>query len=121
MWNKALLALLGAGALSVASAHIATERYIPIGESPGVSGEHSYIGTIQGTSPTTRSMTMTSEKGTYEVRMDSNTRIYVDRSKERKENLRGTYEDCEAGRRVEVKFHDNDPSKPAEWIKVEGY
>lgn len=121
------LAPLGVvAALSVAQAHIGTERYIPIGMSPGISGEHSYIGEIEEDPESA-----TAGAGSYSMRVDradggdvtvymnEYTRIYIDRSKAGKTNLRGDYSDCRPGRRVEVKFRDNDPSKPAEWIKVE--
>lgn len=119
-----LCALLGA---AVAQAHIGTERYIPIGQSPGISGKYSYIGEI-GAGPETmaaapgalHAMTVDRERGgDATVYMNEYTRIYIDRSKAGKTNLRGDYSDCRPGRRVEVKFRDNDPSQPAEWIKVE--
>lgn len=108
--------------------HIGTERYIPIGMSPGISGEHSYIGEIEEVPHTTaaeagpeaHAMRMERADGRdVTVYMNEYTRIYLDRSKVRKTNLRGDYSDCRPGRRVEVKFRNNDPTQPAEWIKVE--
>lgn len=113
---------------TTANAHIATERYIPIGMSPGISGKHSYIGEIEDApemmaeAASTDLHTMHIDRadgGDAVVYMNKYTRIYVDRTKAGKTNLRGDYSDCRSGRRVEVKFRDNDPSQPAEWVKVE--
>lgn len=116
---KLVFSLLASLTMASALGHIGTERYIPIGQSPGVSGKTSYIGQIESADVATRTMTMSSDKGTYRVRMNDETRIYVDRSSQRKTNLRGGYEDCQPGRRIEVKFRNNDPDQPAEWVKVD--
>lgn len=105
---------------SAAFAHIGTEVYIPIGKSPGISGEHSYIGEITERETEGYGLMLDRAHGGYSnVEINEETRIYLDRSKMGKRNLRGSYSDCRPGRRIEVKFRDNDPSQPAEWIKVE--
>ena len=122
-----LLPLALLTALSAAQAHIGTERYIPIGMSPGISGEHSYIGEIEeapetATAKANAAYAMRLDRadgGDITVYMNEYTRIYLDRSKAGKTNLRGDYADCRPGRRIAVKFRDNDPTQPAEWIKVE--
>lgn len=114
------LLVIGFALSTAASAHIGTEVYIPIGMSPGVSGEHSYIGEIAQTTTEGYGLMMHRQAGDYSsIEINDKTRIYLDRSKVGKQNVRGTYADCQPGRVIEVKFRDNDPSKPAEWIKVE--
>ncbi len=108
-----------AGLISSAIGHPATERYIPIGQSPGISGKYSYIGVIESADPASRVMMVKTADTAQPVQMNERTRIYLDRSGQRMTSLNGTYADCQPGRRVEVKFRDNDPGKPAEWVKVE--
>ena len=104
---------------SAAFAQKASERYIPIGQSPGVSNKTSYIGTIDQVNEGEYWMSIASERGNFRIRMSRETRFYLDRSEMKKGNLEGSYSDCKPGRRVEVKFKDDNPEEPAEWVKVE--
>jgi hypothetical protein len=101
-----------------ALAQKATERYIPLGASPGVSGKSSYHGSIQSVDESSRSITIASAAGTHVVQMSKSTEIWVDRSKQGASNLRGSYADCSVGRQVEIKFADLETRAIAEWIKV---
>ncbi len=117
---RTVFALLAA--LSIASAAVAqkaSERYIPIGQSPGVSNKTSYIGTIDQVNEGEYWMSIANERGNFRIRMSRETRFYLDRSEMKKGNLEGSYSDCQPGRRVEVKFKDDNPEEPAEWVKVE--
>jgi hypothetical protein len=96
-----------------------TELYIPIGQSPGLSGKHTLIGKIVQVSAPNNTLTMADASGTYSVSMAPGSRIYLDRSKAGLPNAEGALTDCKAGDSVEVKFVDNARSKPAEWIKVQ--
>lgn len=111
-----LVAMIG---MASAAAHPATERYIPVGQSPGISGQSSYVGAIEGVDEATRTIIMMHEGRRYTVQVTEETRIWVDRSGERKTNLVGGYEDCTAGRKAEIKFVDPDQKTTAEWIKLE--
>ncbi len=113
-----VVAALLLGGLSAASAQQATERYIPIGASPGVSGQDSYIGEIVAVDMSTRTLTVEDEDGVHTMTVTPETRIWLDRSQRRRTALEGSYEDCEVGRRVEV-MHKPDEPMVAEWIKVE--
>ena len=119
MIRRILLLFIALFIASAALAHKATERYIPIGQSPGVSHKTSYIGEINQVNEGEHWMSMVNSHGTYRVHMAQDTKIYLDRSAQKKTNLKGGYGDCKPGRRVEVKFRDNDPEKAAEWIKIE--
>ena len=94
-----------------------TERYIPIGQSPGVSGDLSYIGEIVAVDPATHTVMVRDDSGTRSIRVTETTRIWLDRSARKRENTTGTYEDCEVGRKVEV-MHLLDDARTAVWIKI---
>ncbi len=114
----AVLAAVLMAASPVGVSHEATERYIPIGKSPGVSGKTSYRGVVESRNDAQHSVRMRAADGAESIRIDERTQIYLDRTSQGKTNLRGTYADCQPGREIEVKYIDNDPSKPAQWIKI---
>ncbi len=102
-----------------ADAEKSTELYIPIGQSPGLSGEYTVMGKIDQVNPQNQTLKMSGASGSYTVKMTKNTFIYLDRSKTQLSNIYGTLADCKAGDLVEVKFEDNSRNKPIEWIKVQ--
>jgi len=103
---------------TVAQGHEFTERYIPIGQSPGISGTQTMIGSIQAASAPARSLTMSVDGGQRAVTVTDRTRIWIDRSRSAQTNLRGGFADLQSGRRAEVKYDDKNKAL-AEWIKVE--
>ncbi|HEX9725717.1 MAG TPA: hypothetical protein VGC53_15665 [Vicinamibacteria bacterium] len=105
--------------LSVVWAQKTTERFIPIGQSPGLSGEYTKIGSIESVSVQEQTVMMSDPSGGYSVRLAEDTQIWLDKSKLGATNEVGTVSDLMAGRRIEVKYKDNDPNAAAEWIKVE--
>ena len=119
---KRVLSLLAA-ALSlmvVAShAHEATERYIPIGKSPGISYKYTAIGNIQEVDESEHTLTVTGSTGSFSVKVTAQTRIYLDRSGLRQTSLEGSFGDCRAGRKVEIRFADESSRDTAAWIKIE--
>jgi hypothetical protein len=104
---------------TAAFAQKATELYIPIGQSPGLSGKYTLMGKIVAVNTPTHTITMTDAAGAQTVTMAPGTRIYLDRGKAGLPNAQGTLADCRTGDAIEVKFVDNAPSRPAEWIKVQ--
>jgi hypothetical protein len=105
--------------LSFAFAQKSTERFIPIGQSPGLSGKHTKIANIDSFDPQRQTLMLSDPSGTYSVEMAQDTQIWLDKSKTGSTNDVGVVSDLEAGRRIEVKYKENDPEAPAEWIKVE--
>ncbi len=98
----------------------ATEVFIPVGQSTGLSGKLTLIGKITSVDAQNRTITVTDESGTHTVRLSERTKIYVDLSKQRSPNRNGTLADLRTGLLTEVKFEGNDRSKGvAEWIKVQ--
>lgn len=95
-----------------------TERYIPIGQSPGISGQTSYIGSISSVDRQNGTVTVGPTEAPMTVEITDQTQIYLDRSHLRKTNLVGSLDDLRVDRRVEIKFVDPDERTAADWIKV---
>ena len=117
---RIVVAAAALAAAAPALAHRATERYIPIGASPGVSGKLTYIGVVE--SMDRAAQTIRVKAGDHSVGMTCNerTRFWLDRSKIRKTNLEGSIADCLLGRRVEIRFvNDDREAAVAAWVKVE--
>jgi hypothetical protein len=113
-----LFALL-CSAMSIGHGQEATERYIPLGQSPGVSGKTTLIGSVGAVDSAAGSMAVQSGAGAQPVKLTPKTRIWLDRSAARQSTLAGTIADLRPGRRVEVKFADERSRSAAEWIKVD--
>ena len=114
----ALLLPVLLGWTRTADAQRATEQYIPIGESPGISGVRSYIGAITAVDPQRRTFTVQDTTGPRTIKVGEGTRIWRDRSAERLSNEAGDLSDLRVGRRVEVKYVDDQARDTADWIKV---
>lgn len=113
-----ILCLLLAGTFAAAAAfgQKATEQYIPIGESPGVSGTESIIGTIAGLDHDRYRMAVRDGDELRTVEMTPSTRYYLDRTGRKASNRLIGFDACEAGQRVEIKLNDDGT---ADWVKVE--
>ena len=121
--NKRIILALVASALGCMAipvlAQMETEIYIPIGQSPGLSKEHTVIGEIVEVDTRQRVFEVKSESGRQSVTVKESTRIWRDRSKAKAKNVTGNYSDCKVGDRVEIKFVDAKRKQVADWIKVE--
>ena len=115
--------VLAAAVLAVAApalAHRATERYIPIGASPGVSGKVTFLGTVESMDRSAYSVRVSGAERAIVMTYNEKTRFWLDRSKIRRTNLEGSVEDCRSGRRVEIRFvNDDREAAVAAWVKVE--
>ncbi len=104
------------------SAQEMTERFIPVGQSPGLSGKATVIGKIQAINARDQTVTIAGPAGTWSAKVTERTKIWLDRSMSRKTNLTGTFSDLRQGLTVEVKPDGSQrgaQSGPAEWIKVQ--
>jgi len=117
MYLAAILVVLAASS-SHAHGQEATERFIPIGQSPGQSGKTTLIGSIQSVDAQGRQLTISTAAGVSKISVTERTKIWIDRSASKQTNSLGSVADLQAGRRVEVKWDAKDKSR-AEWIKVE--
>ena len=95
-----------------------TEVFIPIGKSPGVSGKYSMICTIQAIQVNDSVMTIKQDAGTMNLKITEQTKVYLDKSKLILQNKKGTVADIKPGMTMEVKYVDNKPGNPIDWIKV---
>lgn len=96
-----------------------TERFIPIGQSPGASGKTTRIGTVQGVDAGARSFALATPEGATTVHAPAGTPIWLDRSRSRRQALNGGFEDLRAGRRVEAGYADTGRAGPVLWIKID--
>ncbi len=106
-------------AISYAHGQKEAERFIPIGQSPGVSQKHSSIGEIAAVDPAARTVTIAEPSGRRTVRITDKTRIWLDRTRLKQTNVTGSFADLQKGRRAEVKYEDPTSRQTAEWVKVE--
>ena len=102
-----------------AFAQEATEQFIPIGQSHGVSGKLSVIGEIDSYDEGLRVLTVSAETGTESVTLTDHTFIWLDRSELKQANVAGATADLEKGRKVEVKMKEQEGQQIAEWVKVQ--
>lgn len=111
------ITLLCAG--SSAQGQKATERFIPIGQSPGVSQKYASIGPISDVNARDQTVTIAEPAGPRTIRISKKTRIWLDRTPIKRPNLTGRFADLKIGRRAEVKYEDPERRQVADWVKVE--
>jgi len=114
-----LLFTLLCGAGTLAHAQRTTERYIPLGQSPGMSGKTTLIGTVSAFDSGERSLAVQSAAGSQRVKLTDATRLWLDRSAAGQPTLVATPAELRAGRRIEVKLGDAGGRGTAEWIKID--
>ena len=95
-----------------------TEVFIPIGKSPGVSGKYSMICTVQTIQMNDSIMTIKQDSGNMNLMITEQTKVYLDKSRLKLQNKKGTVADIKPGMTMEVKYIDNKPGNPIDWIKV---
>ena len=118
--NLLMATALAAGTVP-ALAQKSTEIFIPIGQSPGLSGKHTVIGRIQSVNAADRSMKVVDAAGAaVTVRLGPQTHVWLDRSKLNQPNRKGGHSDYRRDMLVEVKYRNNDrPAGVVDWIKVQ--
>ena len=97
----------------------ATEIYIPVGQSPGLSGKYTTIGTVSTINAPEKTVIMSNSVGTYTIKIADETRIWLDKSLLKIKNETGTFEAIEEGMLIEVKYKYNKPENAVEWVKVQ--
>lgn len=97
----------------------ATEIYIPVGQSPGLSGKTSLMGTLESVDKGKRMVTISGPSGAQAVAFTERTSIWLDRSLQKQPNRSGAMADLQPGRKIEVKLRKGEPKPVAEWIKVQ--
>ena len=97
----------------------AAELYIPLAQSPGLSGSHNLIGRIDAVDYQNRSLTVIGTAGRFTVYTTEHTSIFLDKSKLRQTNRYGNFADIKPSIIVEVRFEADKRHRPAEWIKLQ--
>ena len=113
------IVVVALGGTLEAAGQQATEMFIPIGQSPGLSNKGSVIGTLESVDPGKRMVTISSPSGAQTVGITDRTLIWLDRSEQKQPNQNGAINDLQKGRKVEVKIRKGEPKAVAEWIKVQ--
>ncbi len=116
---KLAIVVMVLGGTLEASGQQATEMFIPIGQSPGLSNKGSVIGPLESVDPGKRMVTISSPSGAQTVVITDRTLIWLDRSEQKQPNQNGAINDLQKGRKVEVKIRKGEPKAVAEWIKVQ--
>ena len=113
-----LMALL-VGSATLVHAQRSTERYIPLGQSPGLSGKSTLMGLVAAVDSADRSLAVQTAAGPQRFKVTDKTRLWLDHSAAKQATQIATLADLRPGRRVEVKFDDGSSSGTAEWIKID--
>jgi hypothetical protein len=116
---RLIAALFVAGA-SAAMAQKATEMFVPIGQSSGLSGKHTLLGRVQAVNTAEHSITLIQDSTSHTVKLGASVPVWIDRSKQQQSNSPGTLADAKPGMLAEVKFVKNSRSGgEAEWVKLQ--
>ena len=118
-WLARVIVVVALAGVSEAFGQEATEMYIPIGQSPGVSGKSTLLGTIESVDPGKRMLTVSGPAGTRKFQIADRTLIWIDRSAQKQRNQTGTLADLQRGRKVEIKPDEGAGQAVAKWIKVQ--
>jgi hypothetical protein len=102
-----------------APAQEATEQFIPLGQSPGLSGRYTVIGVVRDGDYEAGRIMVAADGRSHSVQVTDRTRIWIDRSAFKLPALTGAIEDCRQGLKVEVKYEDERDRVAADWIKVQ--
>ncbi len=97
-----------------------TEVFIPIGQSPGVSGKYSIMGKIESVNLKDSTVTLMQDAGNkISFKITKGCHIYLDKSKLKLRNKKGYCADIKPGMKAEAKYKDNKPGNKVEWVKVQ--
>jgi hypothetical protein len=113
------IVVVALGGTLEASGQQATEMFIPIGQSPGLSNKGSVIGTLKSVDPGKRMVTISNSSGAQTVGITDRTMIWLDRSEQKQPNQDGGINDLQKGRKIEIKVRKGEAKAVAEWIKVQ--
>lgn len=104
----------------VVQAQQATEMFIPIGSSPGVSGKASVVGIIGTVDADGRTFTVSDGSDSFTVAIPEATPVWLDRSRGKGPNRIGSPADLKSGLTVEVKYREasRTAALTAEWVKL---
>ncbi|SRR6266496_4664756 len=96
-----------------------TEVFIPLGKSPGVSGKYSVMGKVGTVNTADSTITIAQDATIKTIKITAGTEIYLDKSKLKLTNKKGSFADIKEGLMVEAKYKNNKPDGLIEWLKVQ--
>lgn len=100
-------------------AQYATEIFIPLGQSPGISAKHTTIGNINSVNIPGKTISMSDAGSSYNIKISEDTQIWLDQSRRNSNNRNALIQDLREGMRAEVKYIKNNKGGTVEWIKVQ--
>lgn len=107
------------GFVQTAYGQKATEIFVPVGGSPGLSGKYTTMGKVDTVNAQDRTIVMSDSAGSYNIKITDSTKVWLDRSKLKSSNKTGSFADIKKGMLVEVKYEGHKPDGAVEWIKVQ--
>ena len=96
----------------------ATERYIPIGQSPGLSHRQTAIGLIEAIDVLGHTIRVAGPAGARTATVTARTEIWLDRTRLGRPGEPAGFDACVVGRTVEIKYEAAGGDR-AEWIKID--
>jgi hypothetical protein len=98
-----------------------TEMFVPLGQSPGLSGKVTIVGTIEAVDAQNQTIVVAGSSEKWSAEVTKGTHIWLDRSQLGLSSQYGKFADLQQGRLVEVKYEGSERKSmgPAEWIKVQ--
>ena len=101
------------------NAQDATEIFIPVGQSPGVSGVYSIIAKIDDVNTEDNSLNMSNSSSSFAVKLMEQTKIWLDKSKLKMTNKAGSFSDLKSNLIIEVRYKDKEHKGEVEWVKIQ--
>ena len=105
--------------ISETYAQKATEIFIPVGQSPGVSGIYSIVAKIDVVKSEAKTINMSNSSGSYTVKIMEQTQIWLDRGKLKMANKVGSFSDLKSNLTIEVRYKDKEHKGEVIWVKIQ--
>lgn len=96
-----------------------TERHIPVGAYPSLTGKYVTTGRIVAVNEEARTVTLEADGRERSYRVTENTKIWLDRSLGNQTTLDGSFGDLASGLRAEVRSLGPDQPDVAYWVKMQ--
>lgn len=104
---------------SYCPAQKSTEMFIPVGQSPGLSGKYTVLGTVENFNAQDSILTLSTDAGNKVIKIKGQPKIWLDFSKLKSPNKNGTLNHVQIGLLVELKYTANKIDSTTDWIKIQ--
>jgi len=119
IWMKTGLAIFSLCIVQSIYAQKSTEMFIPLGQSPGLSGEYTRLGKVNAVNILNKTLTMSDSAGSYTFKITDSTQLWLDQSRLNLKNKTASIQDIRKGMRVEIKYMKNKKRGDVEWVKIQ--